>query len=210
MQASRTLSCWAQQRVCSRQLFGLQRPRSNSMTLRTVLAFLPAILAACSGPLGIVQPPASYMPNVVSIAPRLVTAGQPSTHALANLSAQGFGAVVHLGPLNAAAALSQEAAIVSRQGLVYINIPIKSEIPTEPDYQLFASVMRSLSERKVLVHCQINVQASSMVFLYRVVAMGEDPRLAYESVLKVWSPDGPWLRFIRRVLSKHEVHFEPY
>lgn len=156
------------------------------------------------------QPPAHYLPNLVSITPRLVTSGQPSTQALADLRAQGFEAIVNLAPFNAAATVREEAVIVSRQGLVYINIPIKSNIPTEADYQLFATVMGALSERKVLVHCQINVHASSMVFLYRVVAAREDPRVAYESVLKVWSPDGPWKHFILLVLGKHELHFEPY
>ena len=180
------------------------------MTLRTVVFFLPTVLAACSGPLGVAQPPALDMPNVVSITPRLVTSGQPSAQALADLRAQGFEAVVNLVPPSAASAVIEEAVIVSRQGLVYVNIPIKSDIPTEPDYQLFASVMGALAERKVLVHCQINVRASSMVFLYRVIAAREDPRVAYESLLKVWSPDGPWRQFMLLVLGKHEVHFEPY
>lgn len=180
------------------------------MTPRTIVVFLPAMLAACSGHLGVAQRPALHMPNVVSITPRIVTSGQPSTQALADLRAQGFEAVVNLVPPNAAAAVIEEGVIVSRQGLVYVNIPIKSDVPTEPDYQLFASVMEALAERKVLVHCQINVHASSMVFLYRVVVAREDPRVAYESVLKVWSPYGPWMHFILLVLGKHEVHFEPY
>jgi hypothetical protein len=29
-----------------------------------------------------------------------------------------------------------------------------------------------------------------MVFLHRVIALGEDPAQAYEAVLKVWSPTG--------------------
>lgn len=179
------------------------------MQPRAILLSLPAVLAACSGTMGVAQPPATYMPNVVSITPRLVTSGQPSTRALADLGAQGFKAVVNVAPFVGAASVSEEAVIVSRQGLAYVNIPIKSSVPTESDYLLFASVMGALAERKVLVHCQINVHASSMVFLYRVIAAREDPRVAYESVLKVWSPDGPWKTFIVLLLRKHEVQFEP-
>ena len=180
------------------------------MTPRTFLVFLPAMLAACSVPLGVALRPDLHISNMVLITPRLVTSGQPSTQALADLRAQGFEAVVNLSPSNVVAAVSEEAVIVSRQGLVYVNIPINSEAPTESDYQIFASVMGALSERKVLVHCQRNVHASSMVFLYRVVGAREDPSVAYESVLKTWSPDGPWMHFIIMVLGKHEVHFEPY
>ena len=53
-----------------------------------------------------------------------------------------------------------------------------------------------VSDRKVLVHCQINMRASSLVFLHRTIALKEDPRVAYEAVTAVWSPRGPWRALI--------------
>lgn len=156
------------------------------------------------------QGPRLIAPNVVEISPRLVTSGQPSAEALAGLKASGFDAVIYLAPPTVSDAVRDEQNIVARQGLTFINIPIKFENPTEADVEMFASVLTGLGTRKVLVHCQINLRASSMVFLYRVINLKEDPRVAYESVAGVWSPDGPWRRLIEDQLRKHKVAFELY
>jgi protein tyrosine phosphatase (PTP) superfamily phosphohydrolase (DUF442 family) len=149
-------------------------------------------------------------PNLVEITPLLITSGQPSAEALAGLGAQGFEAVIYLAPPTVADAVRDEAVIVGRQGLVYVNIPVKFDSPTTKDFEVFAATLSALGKRKVLVHCQINLRASSMVFLYRVIVGKEDPQLAYEAVTKVWAPDGPWKRLIDEQLRKNGVNFEPY
>jgi protein tyrosine phosphatase (PTP) superfamily phosphohydrolase (DUF442 family) len=131
-------------------------------------------------------------PNVVAISASLVTSGQPSRGALAKLSAQGFGAVIYLAPPTVANAVPGEADIVRKQGLEFVNIPIEFGNPTEADFQSFVEAMNRLRDRKVLVHCQVNMRASSMTFLYRVIIGRENPEQAYESVARVWSPQGPW------------------
>jgi hypothetical protein len=71
-------------------------------------------------------------------------------------------------------------------------------------------VLSALSQRKVLVHCQINLRASSMVFLHRVISEKHDPRVAYDAVATVWSPDGRWKTLMQTLLRKNGVSFEPY
>ena len=149
-------------------------------------------------------------PNRVDITPRLVTSGQPSAKALSSLAAQGFEAVIYLAPPTVSDAVRDEALIVGKQGLLFVNIPIKFDNPTEQDFEAFTSVLSALSARKVLVHCQINLRASAMVFLHRVISGKEDPRLAYESVAKVWSPDSRWKKLMQGLLVKNGVSFEPY
>ncbi len=149
-------------------------------------------------------------PNIVEVSPRLVTSGQPTAEALAGLRAQGFDAVVYLAPPTVSDAVRDEALIVGRQGLVFVNIPIRFDAPTEQDFEALAAVLKGLSERRVLVHCQINLRASSMVFLYRVIAAKEDPARAYEAVAAVWSPEGAWKRYLQTMLRKHGIDFEPY
>lgn len=170
------------------------------------LAFLLMLITSAA----LAQPQSTGAPNRVDITSRLVTSGQPSAEALAGLAAQGFEAVIYLAPPTVADAVRDEALIVGRQGLLFVNIPIKFDSPTEKDFEAFTSVLSALSARKVLVHCQINLRASSMVFLHRVISRKEDPRVAYEAVTKVWSPDGPWKTLIQTLLRTNGVSFEPY
>jgi len=148
------------------------------------------------------------LPNLREISPRLVTSGQPSAAALAGLKEQGFGAVVYLAPPTVGDAVRDEDAIVGRQGLVYVNLPIDFDAPTERDVDTFVRVLDALRDRKVLVHCQVNMRASSMVFLYRVTVLKEEPRVAYDAVTGVWVPHGPWRRLIETTLERHGIRFE--
>jgi protein tyrosine phosphatase (PTP) superfamily phosphohydrolase (DUF442 family) len=156
----------------------------------------------------VAEAPRLVAPNVVEVSSRLVTSGQPSAEALAGLKAQGFEAVIYLAPPTVADAVRDEQLIVTRQGLTFINIPIRFDNPSEADFETFSSLLNGLGSRKVLVHCQINLRASSMVFLYRTIVLKEDPRAAYEALSGVWFPDGPWRRLIEGQLRKHKIAFE--
>jgi protein tyrosine phosphatase (PTP) superfamily phosphohydrolase (DUF442 family) len=149
-------------------------------------------------------------PNVVAISPKLVTSGQPTADALAHLSEKGFQAVIYLAPPTVRDAIPNEGEIVRRQGLEFVNIPIVFGEPTDADFEQFVEAMNRFRDRKVLVHCQVNMRASSMTFLYRVVVGHEAPGQAYESVARVWSPEGPWKRLIVSQLRKAGIAFEPY
>jgi protein tyrosine phosphatase (PTP) superfamily phosphohydrolase (DUF442 family) len=152
---------------------------------------------------------AQAAPNTVEVSPRLVTSGQPDAQELRTLKARGFEAVIYLAPLTVHDAVADEPRIVGGQGLVFINLPMRFDDPTDADFDAFAALLKGLGERKVLVHCQINLRASSMVFLYRAIVLKDDPRLAYEAVHKVWVPDDVWKRFIERQLARHKIDFQP-
>lgn len=154
--------------------------------------------------------PSLQAPNVVPISPLLVTSGQPSADALAHLAEQGFGAVIYLAPLTVSDAVPGEADIVRRQGLEFVNIPIEFGSPGDADFRAFETAMARFKGRKVLVHCQINMRASSMTFLYRVIDGGEPAEQAYEAVLKVWTPRGVWKDLLTSELRQAHINFEPY
>lgn len=179
------------------------------MKLRTTLCLFAIVLAS----LVLVSPARAadlIAPNIVPITPNLMTSGQPSKASLSALGEQGFDVVIYLAPPSVPDAVRDEGAIVGAQGLTFINIPIKFGAPTEQDFELFAAALNALRDKKVLVHCQVNMRASSMVFLYRVLVGKEDPERAYQDVSKVWTPDGKWKQFIVTMLRKHGVDFEPY
>jgi len=171
--------------------------------MRRLLAVLAASFhVAASASLG--------APNVVPIHERWITSGQPTAAALASLKAQGFEAVIYLAPPTVGDAVREEPQIVEAQGLEYVNIPIVFDNPTEADFAAFAAAMKRFDGRKVLVHCQINLRASSMTFLHRVIVGREAPEKAYDSVARVWSPNRVWKGYVMTMLRKHGIDFEPY
>jgi hypothetical protein len=54
----------------------------------------------------------------------------------------------------------------------------------------------------------VNMRASSLVFLYRTVHLKQEPRSAYDSVTRIWVPQGPWKRLIDGQLAKNGIAFE--
>lgn len=149
-------------------------------------------------------------PNVVPIDARLTTSGQPTAAALAHLGELGFEAVVYLAPSTVSDAIAEEPALVRRQGLEFVHIPIPFGAPTAAHFEQLAATLERLQGKKVLVHCQVNMRASSMVFLYRTTIRHEAPATAYEAVTRVWAPQGPWRQLIEEVLRQRGVKFELY
>jgi protein tyrosine phosphatase (PTP) superfamily phosphohydrolase (DUF442 family) len=197
------LVCFAASRdVRSQPMHRLFLSRARFLSLLALVAAFAAPGNALSQTLRLAAP------NVVEISPMLSTSGQPSAEALGGLKAQGFQTVIYLAPPTVSDAVREEQLIVTRQGLTFINIPIQFDNPTESDFEAFASVLSALRDRKVLVHCQVNLRASSMVFLYRTITLKEQPLAAYQAVQRVWSPSGPWRRLIESQLRKHSISFE--
>jgi len=115
-------------------------------------------------------------PNIVTIAPGIVTAGQPTAKALASLRDEGFTAVVYLVPPGASDAVAGEADIVRSQGMDFTQLPMRWEEPTDADFDAFAAAMTRTRDGKVLVHCQVNLRASTMTFHGHHPSIDQDSR----------------------------------
>lgn len=147
--------------------------------------------------------------NLVEINPQLITSGQPTAAFLESLKAQGFGAVIFIAPPTVSNAVKEEPLIIGRQGLLYANIPVNFMAPTAADFKAFSAVLTAWRDRKVLVHCQVNMRASVFLFLYRVLHEKEQPEKAYESVRRVWNPDPVWRDFLVSTLKSNGIAFDP-
>jgi protein tyrosine phosphatase (PTP) superfamily phosphohydrolase (DUF442 family) len=156
------------------------------------------------------QPRALKAPNVVQIGPSLVTSGQPGREALSTLSALGFQAVIYLAPSAVSDAVKDEPELISKQGIEFVYIPIPFAKPEEHHFREVSAALTRLGGKKVLVHCQVNMRASSMVFLHRVITEKQDPAKAYDAVAAVWSPEGAWRSLLLTQLRKNSIAFEPY
>lgn len=149
-------------------------------------------------------------PNVVSINERLITAGQPTRESLAELGAEGFQAVIYLAPSDVVDAIADEADVLRGQDIEFVHVPIVFGAPTTEEVDQVAQALNRLADKKVLVHCQVNMRASTVTFLYRAGYLGEDPAKAYESVTRVWVPEGAWKQLVIDVLATRGVAFDPF
>jgi len=146
--------------------------------------------------------------NFVKVTDRLDTAGQPDAEHLGILAKQGYGLVVNLAPPGSRGSIDMEGSLVAGAGITYVNIPVDWQEPKYSDFELFSGVLGQAGDRKVLVHCQMNMRASMFTFLYRVVHDTVPPAEAYRFVSQVWSPRDQWLTFGRMVLKKHNIDFK--
>jgi uncharacterized protein (TIGR01244 family) len=145
--------------------------------------------------------------NHVAVDERLHTSGQPDAAALASLASLGFELVVNLAPPSNRGAVPEEGKLVAEDGPTYVNIPVSWQQPTYEDFALFSAVMNAARDRKVLVHCQVNMRASAFTFLYRVVHEQVPPEEALEALRAVWLPRDQWADFVASVLERHGIDF---
>ena len=146
--------------------------------------------------------------NYVAATERLHTAGQPDAAMLATLGERGFGLVVNLAPPQNQGAVPDEGKLIAEDGPTYVNIPVNWQKPTYDDFALFSAVMDGARDRKVLVHCQLNMRASAFTFLYRVVNEHVPPDEAFKALSAVWVPRDQWADFVKLVLAKHNVDYQ--
>jgi protein tyrosine phosphatase (PTP) superfamily phosphohydrolase (DUF442 family) len=147
-------------------------------------------------------------PNVRVISPLLVTAGQPDRASLQRLKAEGYAAVISLAPGDTADAVPDQAEILAAQGVEFVHIPIAWQGPEAKHLDAMAAAMRRLKGKRVLVHCQMNMRASALTFLYRTIHEKEDPAKAWSDVKPLWTPTNQWAAFIADQLRAHGVAFE--
>jgi protein tyrosine phosphatase (PTP) superfamily phosphohydrolase (DUF442 family) len=172
-------------------------------------ASLALVASLCAASLAHAQTAAKPIGvNYVAATERLHTAGQPDAAMLATLGEQGFELVINLAPPNNQGAVADEGKLVAEHGPTYVNIPVNWQKPTYEDFELFSAVMNGARDRKVLVHCQLNMRASAFTFLYRVIHEHVPPEEAMKALSAVWIPKDQWATFTADELKRHNIDFE--
>jgi protein tyrosine phosphatase (PTP) superfamily phosphohydrolase (DUF442 family) len=143
--------------------------------------------------------------NYLEIGGRLGTAGQPLRDEFDSIAAAGYEMVINLALPTSENALADEEDIVTRLGMVYVHIPVVWEAPKTSDFERFCEVMQEASEKKVFVHCVMNMRVSAFVFLYRVLYDQVHPELAEQEMLQIWEPDDVWAAFIEHHLPPEQI-----
>lgn len=141
--------------------------------------------------------------NFLAVSDRLGTAGQPGRGQFAAIAAAGYEVVINLAMPDSTGALADEDDLVGEQGMEYVHIPVVWEAPTLADLERFLATMDRLGDRKVFVHCAMNMRVSCFVLLYRVLRLGIPLGEAWQVMQKIWQPDPVWSAFMQRCLDHY-------
>lgn len=139
--------------------------------------------------------------NYRMISEQLGTAGQPTREQLAALRDAGYEVVINLAMPASSSWLADEDEIVRAAGLLYHHIPVVWEAPSLENLQQFFGLMDTHSQKKLFVHCAMNMRVSAFVYLYRVLKLNESPECAEKDLHDIWKPSLIWQQFIDQALS---------
>jgi len=129
----------------------------------------------------------------------LASAGAIELDSYQYIQQYGFKHVINLIP----GEQSKERNHVKSKGISYQQIEVDWNEPSLQDFERFVELMKSYKGDNVFVHCQLNMRASTFVYLYRVTHLGIDKDIAEKDLTLIWQPNKTWQSFMDKVLFLH-------
>lgn len=136
------------------------------------------------------------------------SSGQPTKDQFSAIAENGFERIVYIAFTNNANALPDADQVVKGLGMEYMHIPVTWDNPLPSDFYAFADSLRRDTDKKTLLHCQVNARATAFSFLYRVIYEGVDIAEAKADMNTVWQPNETWRDFIVAVLAENGMSSE--
>ena len=152
-----------------------------------------------------VDPALAAITNFRQYSPNFASAGQPTLEQLTTIKENGFERVVYIALTNNPNALADEDQVVKGLGMEYMQIPVDFNKPLPDDFYAFADSMRRNTDKKTLLHCQVNARATAFSFLYRVIYENVPVAEAKADMNSVWQPNEVWRDFIFTVLAQNNI-----
>ncbi len=152
-----------------------------------------------------VDPALAAITNFRQYSPNFASAGQPTLEQLTTIKENGFERVVYIAFTNNPNALADEDQVVKGLGMEYMQIPVDFNKPLPDDFYAFADSMRRNTDKKTLLHCQVNARATAFSFLYRVIYENVPVAEAKADMNSVWQPNEVWRDFIFTVLAQNNI-----
>ncbi len=170
-----------------------------------VIALLAAICS--TSVLAVEEPPADLaeITNFRQYSDTFASAGQPTEEQLQAVANAGYERIVYIAFTNNQNALADEDQIVKRLGMEYMQVPVDFSNPLPDDFYAFADSMQRNTDKKTLLHCQVNARATAFSFLYRVIYEDVPISEAKEDMNTVWQPNEVWRDFIFEVMDQNDV-----
>ena len=143
--------------------------------------------------------PLAEIRSFLPLTDRIGTAGQPAPEQFAAVRDAGYDVVINLALPTSTYAVADEGDIVARHGMRYVHIPVDFDRPSVDDARRFFEAMDAARAGKVFVHCAMNMRVSAFVYLYRTLREAVPPEVARRDLLRVWTPNPTWEKFIEEV-----------
>lgn len=184
------------------------------VTLPTPLARLAATFAlagACVGSALAVEATDPALADIVNFrqySPTFASSGQPTKEQFSAIAENGFERIVYIAFTNNMNALPDADQVVKGLGMEYMHIPVTWDNPLPSDFYAFADSLQRDTDKKTLLHCQVNARATAFSFLYRVIFEGVDMAEAKADMNTVWQPNETWRDFIFAVLAENDLSAE--
>lgn len=152
-----------------------------------------------------VAPALAEITNFIQYTDNFASAGQPTREQFADIKANGFERIVYIAFTNNQNALPDEDQIVKGLGMEYMQIPVDFNNPLPSEFYAFADSLQRNTDKKTLLHCQVNARATAFSFLYRVIYQDVPVATAKADMNKVWQPNEVWRDFIFAVLAENDI-----
>lgn len=136
------------------------------------------------------------------------SSGQPTSDEISALSKAGYQRIIYLALTTNDTALAGEDELVLKKGMQYLHVPVEFSNPTLANFQTVANALQSQGDLKTLLHCQINLRASTFSFLYRVIYKKVAIEDAKKDLDAIWVPNPTWFNFIKSTLAHFKMTHE--
>lgn len=175
------------------------------MNKSLICAMLMSSLCLSAG--AVEEPPADLaeITNFRQYSETFASAGQPTAEQLQAVADAGYERVVYIAFTNNQNALPDEDQIVKGLGMEYMQVPVDFSNPLPDDFYAFADSMRRNTDKKTLLHCQVNARATAFSFLYRVLYEDVSIADAKADMNTVWQPNEVWRDFIFEVMDQNDL-----
>lgn len=131
--------------------------------------------------------------NYIKVDDFISTSGQPTKKQFKQIAKSGFEVVINLAMHNLSrGALKEEDKIVSKNGMVYIHIPINWDAPELDRLKLFLKLLESLQQqnKKIFIHCIKNYRVSVFIYKYKQYILKEKDAILIAP--KKYKPSQVW------------------
>ena len=151
------------------------------------------------------DPALAEITNFRQYSSTFASSGQPTREQFSTIAENGFERIVYIAFTNNQNALPDADLVVKGLGMEYMQVPVDFNNPLPSDFYAFADSMRRNTDKKTLLHCQVNARATAFSFLYRVIYADVPLAQAKADMNTVWQPNEVWRDFIFTVLAENAI-----